>query len=110
MHAAIASIDVVTPKIPSTTLNATNPLIAVRQPSRIVMILDEDDLEEIVIVSSRSARQIPDVHAAPDRTVCSFTHEQRAIPRDCNTVRATPDLGVGDHKTGHEILILAGWL
>src|ERR1700674_3306405 len=59
MHAAIASIDVVTPKIPSTTLNAANPMIAVRQPSRIVMIPDEDDLEEIVTAALAQRDRFP---------------------------------------------------
>src|ERR1700737_5011242 len=66
--------------------------------------------EDSVIVVSRLAGSAPVIGDTPDCAVCIFGHEQRAIMRLRNTEWTTPDLGVGDHKAGHEILVLAGWL
>src|ERR1700730_4315725 len=44
----------------------------------------------------------------PDRAVAVFGDEQRAVVRHRNTDRTAPDLAVGEHEAGHEILVFAG--
>ena len=45
---------------------------------------------------------------SPQRAATVFGNNHRAVVGDCHSYGPTPDLFIANHKTCHEVLILAG--